>query len=865
MKLRKFYQCIADAADCIPADVDGRHEQLLLNLLAAMKRHRGLKACRDELPAQPIKLFDTPEFAAQLDQPDLLGRAYQALNAPALERAFRERARNRKKFNERDLPAVTQLFTPSWVVEFLLHNTLGRLWVQMHPDTCLKRSFRFYIDGVSDSGGSASLPELAREIRVLDPACGTMNFGLIAFKMLCEMYREELENEGSAGWPMRASADGDSIGAAVLANNIFGVDIDPLALRLAKASLEMAAGFETPHDAINLIHADALFDQSMAKQFDGTFDVVATNPPYVAADNLPPQRVAQLKKRFPASWRDLYAGFIERSIELLKPGGRAGLLAMHSFMFTGSYEKLRAHLSQRCVVDTVAHFGPGLFGVGNPGTLQTAALILKRQPPDGGEPSMIYRLTDVAGELKEGILESAIAGGRADLCFRPSQAELSNLPRKTWAYWINESGRRAFAHFPKLGDLAPLRQGLATTDNFRFVRYAWEVEPTHPSAPLCATRGKWFPYAKGGQFRRWRQLPSHRVNWEDDGREIKQSIVDRYPYLNGAWQWVAKNTSFYFRQGICWSYLTSGRFSARRLEAGSIFDVAGSSVFPADIPGVLALLNSAPVAQLLNAINPTVNFQVGDLAQLPIPRQIPSELAALAEKAMECQREFDSWDERTADFVAMPKWVEIEQQFTERTSRLINLEREINRIAADAYGMPTDSESHDTATEIDLREMARLSVYHAIKAVLDEQPGRIIRIAPADRGFILELRDVLESKTAASKEIESLLEGLERYVARDFYPWYARRYAYRPAIWAFAGGGETYMLAHDFAEAKALRWIARKIDARSPGESAGIDLGVAVRLAAAGMPLSDRVLGKKIAEIAADLDAGRMQWTELSR
>jgi hypothetical protein len=219
------------------------------------------------------------------------------------------------------------------------------------------------------------------------------------------------------------------------------------------------------------------------------------------------------------------------------------------------------------------------------------------------------------------------------------QSDLQSMPRGAWSYWTPPVVRAAFARMPRLADLSPPRQGLATTDNARFVRFWWEVEPISAAPAAGATPGRWFPYAKGGRFRRWYEAPRHRVNWEDDGRQIKQSIVERYPYLNGKWEWVAKNASCYGRPGgVCWSYLTSGCFSARRLEAGSIFDVAASSVFPEDPLGLLALLNSNAAAQLPAAINPTVNFQVGDLGELPFPKTLPRELGELAARGIELQR-----------------------------------------------------------------------------------------------------------------------------------------------------------------------------------------------------------------------------------
>ncbi|MGA2441306.1 MAG: N-6 DNA methylase, partial [Tepidisphaeraceae bacterium] len=527
---------------------------------------------------------------------DALGQIYQAINAPALEAAYRATARDRRKFTAAEIPAVTQLFTPKWVVEFLLQNTLGKLWIDVHPDTRLHRQWKWLAHACVARMGETPMPR-AIDLRICDPACGTMNFGLVALDMLRQIYREEMHRAGQPGWPQRPSCSAeDEIDDRIIEHNLIGFDIDPVAIDLARRSLEIKIGKPIVEGKHRLEVRDALFD----KKIGGGFDVVVTNPPYLSARNLDPAVVRRLKSRYPAGWRDLYACLVLRALELLRPGGRTGILCMQSFMFTAAFERMRRQISEQALVQAVAHFGPGLFDIGNPGTLQTAAAVLRRKPA-ADYPAVFYRLVDA--KEKRAALARAI---RTSDRFELRQDELASLPRSAWMYWISPAVRRVFHDFPKLGEIAPPRQGLATTDNMRFVRYWWEVEPPGFSGP----REKWMPYAKGGRFRRWYESARHRVNWENNGREIKASIVERYPYLDGQWQWVAKNSAWYGREGITYSYLTSGSFSARRLESGTIFDVAGSSLFPDDPLAMLGLLTSAVAGDLLSAINPTVNFQV---------------------------------------------------------------------------------------------------------------------------------------------------------------------------------------------------------------------------------------------------------------
>lgn len=223
--------------------------------------------------------------------------------------------------------------------------------------------------------------------------------------------------------------------------------------------------------------------------------MVVTNPPYLSARNLDPAVVRRLKKRYPTAWRDLYACFVMRSLEMLRPHGYAGILTMHSFMFTAAFERMRRQLHELANVEVVAHFGPGLFDIGNPGTLQTAAIVLRKKPCPQTQ-AVFFRLVDA--QDKPAALQLSLNQSDSTDPFcppSPDSREVSNFvkfckvrhevdlqdlaasPRGAWMYWISPEVRRAFVELPKLGEIAPPRQGLATTDNARFVHIGgrWNV------------------------------------------------------------------------------------------------------------------------------------------------------------------------------------------------------------------------------------------------------------------------------------------------------------------------------------------------------------------------------------------------------
>jgi hypothetical protein len=849
----------------ISAPVDRRMSyKLVAELLPRAGGPEGLlNAVADRMRGSPRRASSAGfgmggELQSLCKSDDALGQVYQAINAPALEAAYRATARDRRKFTAAEIPAVTQLFTPKWVVEFLLQNTLGKLWLEMHPDS---RLWHGRLAHASDASmGETPMPR-AMDLRICDPACGTMNFGLVAVDMLRRIYREEIDRAGRPGWPERPSCSAENeIDDHIIQHNLIGFDIDRVAIDLARRSLEIKIGKPIVDGKHRLEVRDALFD----KQIGGGFDVVVTNPPYLSARNLDPGVVRRLKSRYPAGWRDLYACFMLKALEMLRPGGRAGILSMHSFMFTAAFERMRRQLAEQAQVQTVAHFGPGLFDIGNPGTLQTAAIVLQRKPAPACA-GIFYRLVD-AENKRVALAEAA----RSADCFELTPDELASLPRSAWMYWISPAIRHVFRDFPKLGEIAPPRQGLATTDNMRFVRYWWEVEAPGFSGP----REKWMPYAKGGRFRRWYESARHRVNWQDDGREIKASIVERYPYLDGQWQWVAKNSAWYGREGITYSYLTSGSFSARRLEAGTIFDVAGSSLFPDDPPAMLGVLNSAVAARLLSAINPTVNFQVGDLRQLPVPRSFPDELRRESARAIEWTRQLDCFDETSADFVRPEPWNGKAAQVQALRLSIDAAQKRIDRIVAQLYGVKVEREKRAIArgNHATNEETARRWIGYALGVWLGrwDQPaaGEVAALSPLDETLCRDLRRILADRAGETPatEIEAAVGGLERFFARDFLPWHNSLYRGRPVFWGFCGNGRIVAVSRLQPDLKVMRWALARIGQTLPdGWRHWPDDGVQINLSPLAPWIADRKLREILAEVAVDLRRGRFAFSETSK
>ena len=770
---------------------------------------------------------------------ETVGWVYQAFNSEELQAAFAGAREQGRKFVPEDIPAVTQLFTIRWVVQFLIENSLGKLWLDIHPDSALREKLLY----LSPSVQSASRPlKPVGEIRFLDPACGSMHFGLVAFDVFSEMYKEELAHAGQPGWPEKASVEKEEdIPSAIVANNIHGIDIDLRAVQLSALTLflkarggnpkcffsdrnlvcanieEMTGGrleefvesaeLQNPvyermlrtlarklrdsenmgsllrieQDLKGLIFqerarakttgqktlgfaeiADEFFedDETMERFFETLeenvlekldifirntgkrdalsrhfvhettkglcflallrkqYDVVATNPPYLSNRKMNMRLTELLEEGYTECKLDLYAAFIKRCGELLSPSGLMAMLTMHSFMFISSYESLRENLGKESLIEVMAHFGGGLFSVGNPGTLQTTAFVLRKEADEKKRKEregVFFRLVKGRdGEEKRQSFEEAVAAYRSGephrLVFSAKQADFEAVPGRPWVYWMPEKLVQLFSELELIASVAQPRQGMATADNKRFLRKWWEVGESKIGFDISSCEEtkevdeRWFPYMKGGGSLPWYGNQEYCVNYQNDGYELKAWADPLYG--NSGWSRIIKSTDKYFRPGVTWSDVSSKGFAARLSPGGFIHDVKGMTCFPEreDIPFVLALLNSRFAQFVLAALNPTISNQVGDIARLPVPEERSPVLDALVEECVELVRQESRESETTYEFVAPPGNV---NEVAARKRLLSEKEAVIDAEVSRLYGLSDedlaaiDGELSDNASPVD--------------------------------------------------------------------------------------------------------------------------------------------------------------------
>lgn len=340
---------------------------------------------------------------------------------------------------------------------------------------------------------------------------------------------------------------------------------------------------------------------------EGQYDLVVGNPPYQGTAKM--ADAAYVAKHYPRGKADLYAAFLQRSLELAKPQGLSALVTMRGWMFLGQYRELRAWLTGVNDLRTLCDVDRGAFEDVPDEVLAAVATVIRRAPGEAGTaialqptpPSDRSRDSERTQRKRAAVLAQV---GRFE--FTPASFDV--IEGKPLVYWWDSALLRAYRDAPKLGEVAPARQGLATADNARFTRVVWEILP---SLEFSGNGRHWFPFANGAEGRVWFEPVMSLVRWGLDGTEIKLFEKD------GRQASRPQNESFYFRPAIAFAMIGSS-FSARIHRCPSIIGHKGSSVYPADLAGTLCLMNTTVARNILESLNPGIGFEVGDVNRLPL-------------------------------------------------------------------------------------------------------------------------------------------------------------------------------------------------------------------------------------------------------
>lgn len=695
---------------------------------------------------------------------EIIGWLYQFYIAPRKDSVMAGFKKG-KKAGANEIPAATQLFTPEWIVRYLVQNTVGRLWMENHPDCALADSWEYYIAPTSDDDTAQLTISSPEELTVCDPTCGSGHMLTYAFDLLYEIY----EDEGYAP---------SDIPVLILEHNLFGMEIDERAAQLAAFALTMKARGRSrrffrkqvqPHieqirkiqfseaeteelnelydvtlpselwntyanadvfgsliqpdtmlatvcDNIDESESPALYAADLIERgnrvleqtryLSRTYATVVGNPPYMGGKNMSAQLKKYVEEHYPKGKSDLFAAFMLRCMHLVPQHGYVGFMTPYVWMFIHSYEDLRKQIIDQDHISSLIQLEYSGF---DGATVPICTFVLQRgHSPEQGS---YIRLSDFPGAKQQAprtreiitahkLATQQLPYEHAEMAkhfYEVDQQEFAQIPGSPIVYWLPEAVLSTFKTGKPLKDIAEPRVGLQTGDNNRFVREWWEVSQNRTSfdcdslQSAAASGAKWFPYNKGGDFRKWYGNQEFVVNWANDGQELK----DFKPRS------VLRNPSHYFKPSVSWSKISSGAPAFRLFPPGFVFDVAGTSIFvnPNHLAKIAAIMNSSTIYTLLTAIAPTLNFEVGQIATLPI-HQINDDSDENTEALRDISKaDWDS-DERSWNFQTC-MLLNPNNNHTNLALHLVHLstqldaqseaqrEREIrnNEIVAEAYGV----------------------------------------------------------------------------------------------------------------------------------------------------------------------------------
>ena len=588
-----------------------------------------------------------------LKNAQLIGQLYQYFNSDRKDRIFSELKKN-KKISSDDLPAATQIFTPDWIVRYMTENTLGRIFAENCGFDISEYSYLVHVKTKCPKNIS---PE---EITFLDPCMGSGNILLYAFDLFMKLYISKGYSEIQA-WRL------------ILTKNLFGIDIDSRARRLAHFSLMMKACEYCPEvissgiqpqlydmEDITTDENDVFFNSSLfgslirpvsqpdignakaMKLYElltGKYSAVVTNPPYMSTRNMNSSLLEFMKKNYAEYSADLFSAFIVRCAELTENGGYLGFLTPYVWMFIKSYKELRKLLFTQKHINDLIQFEYSAF---YDATVPLCAFTVKNSQSD--EMSTFFRLTDFRGglEVQREMFLKALTDENCGYVYKTDSKSFENIPSCPAAYWLSPKISELYAKYPPLGSIAAPRKGNSTSDNERFLRLWYEVDKNkmnldcrHIDRAETLTK-RWFPYNKGGGYRKWYGFNDYLIDWYDDAAEMRSiptAVIANYKYFT--------------MPGLTWSTLTSGKFSIRQFGEGYIFDNGGCCIFELGDKKsyICALLNSKVFAYIFGQLNPTLNFQSGEVAKFPFVYKKSAAVDKLAEECTAISKaEYDSFE-----------------------------------------------------------------------------------------------------------------------------------------------------------------------------------------------------------------------------
>ncbi|CAM3489266.1 BREX-1 system adenine-specific DNA-methyltransferase PglX [Aeromicrobium ponti] len=626
--------------------------------------------------------FHLDEYGSRSDNVEVLGWLYQYYMSEKKEQVGGLRNNAVKK---EDLPVVTQLFTPKWIVQYMVQNSLGKLYDEKYEDNQLAQHWEYYLKHEENHHLYPRFESL-EDLKIIDPACGSGHILIYAFEMLYDMYEE-------AGYPSK------EIPQLILENNLYGLDIDKRAQQIANFALLMKAAEKQPRfisrlgrkgqspklnvfqivdayqplseEAINYF-ADSDTEKSLIKellnQFENgkqfgslidpieipyrewinrlyqlenknsdlidesfykelqtkllpvlkqglllkqKYDVVVTNPPYHNKYN--PLLKKFMNQNYKNYKSDLYSAFIYRAIQMSKKNGYAALMTPLTWMFITTHYLLRKFIIENNSISSLIQLEYSAF---KEATVPICSFVIKHD-----SPNILGEFIDLSGFNGEAIqplkVRESVNNPNVNYRYTINSLVFNDIPTSPIAYWVSQNVHQIFASANRLGEIADVKVGLQTGDNDKFLKLWHEVSSQNLDKQcfsledLNHNKKKWIICTKGGSYRKWYGNQEFVINYEKQGEEIKLHKSS-----------VIRNENYYFKEGLTFSNVSTGKFSLRLHPRNAIFDQSGPLIYFRGSKDyqeyVFALLNSKVVDVFAKILSPTLHYNVGELINYPI-------------------------------------------------------------------------------------------------------------------------------------------------------------------------------------------------------------------------------------------------------
>lgn len=712
---------------------------------------------------------------------EIMGWFHQYYNTDVFNKLY-DGDMSKKKISSKYLPVATQLYTPDWVVKYMVENTLGRVWVDHligNGETEKAENFinkwQYYIKDTDEDN-----PELKKirekrkdlkptDIKFIDPCMGSGHILVYAFELLVDIYCNE-------GYSQSDSA------LLIVENNLYGLDIDDRASSLSYFALMMKASYYNKNlvlgkykvnlcsvqESNNIENVDevALFfsngNERLLEEFtylitvfyDGKeygsilnlrkvdfkslysrieelrnynpttkeennylkeifskllplinqanimshhYDVVVTNPPYLSNSRMNKKLAMYVNREYNIAKNDLAVVFIQKAVGVLsKEDALIAMITTVSWMYLKSFEKFRKYLLHSFQLNSIVDFGTELFE-GKIGHLPVVTWVNRKHLPF--QKLCGVRLSEYNYSKRK---EKHNQFFNKENYHYTDQYDFAKIPGEPVAYWLGDSFMKAFEQGRTLGELTVCRNGMKTGDNERFLRLWWEVnlskanftaENVNDAYESGAT---YFPYNKGGEYRKWYGNNDYLINWYKNGETVmgKAKLDGRHTQ--------DYNQELKFMPLATWSLITVK--PAFRYKQNALSDIAGMSFYTSQdkLLYYLGFCNSVIATEMIKLLAPTMNCQVGDIARLPILHSLSKEQEVndlVTENINLAKEDFDSF-ENSWDFTAHPfikyktstgklldAYLQWEKVANSRFNKVKENEEKLNEIFLDIYNV----------------------------------------------------------------------------------------------------------------------------------------------------------------------------------